>query len=56
MFLEWPTALLAGSDQSSPSFPMKIYSTNTGETLSLLFHIYDGGAMLFNHLKYNNLV
>ena len=36
--------------------PMKIYLTNNEETLSLLLHIYVGGAMLFNHLKYNKVV
>ena len=45
-------------DPTNPALhlPMKIYLTNNRETLSLLLHIYVGGAMLFNHLKYNNLV
>ena len=45
-------------DATNPAlhFPMKMYSTNTGETLSLLLHIYVGGAMVFNHLKYNKVV
>ena len=45
-------------DPTNPALhlPMKIYSTNNRETLSLLLHIYVGGAMLFNHLKYNKVV
>ena len=45
-------------DPTNPTlhFPMKIYSTNNEETLSLLLHIYVGGAMLFNNLKYNKVV
>ena len=45
MSLEWPVAPSAGSDM-----------TNIQKTLFQLSHIYVGGAMLFNHLKYNEVV
>ena len=51
MSLEWPVALPADSDQSSMKIPM----THIRQTLFQLSHIYVGGAMLFNHLKYNEV-
>ena len=45
-------------DPTNPAlhFPTKIHLTNNKGTLSLLLHIYVGGAMLFKHLKCHKVV
>ena len=56
MSLKWPMAPFGSVDHSSLSSSGEDPMMDTWNMLFLLLHIYAGGAMLFNHLKYNKFV